>query len=121
MEACQGKALAVLTIVFLVGAGSGALGHWAAVKDADESHLDSAAHLETADVFAIDQLRDDLNLSDQQVESIQFILDQSIMVEADLMNQIRNARREGKNEIFEIFTAEQRSLFEEKMPLASSR
>ena len=120
IEACQGKALALLAMVFVAGAGSGALGHWAAAKDADHPSVVWAPHVDTVEVFDRDQLREDLDLTDEQYQTVQFILDQSIMVEADLMDQIRGARREGKNEILAILTPEQLALFDQKIQRASA-
>lgn len=120
IEACQGKALAVLTVVFVFGVGSGVLGHWATAKGGIGNRLTLAANPDTVELFAIDQLRGDLDLSDEQVQSIQFILDQSIMMEADLMNQIRDDRRAGGDEIRNVLTREQRSLFDLRVQRASS-
>lgn len=120
IEACQGKALAVLTVVFVVGVGSGVLGHWAAAKGGIGNHLTLTADPETVELFAIDQLRGDLDLSDEQVQSIQFILDQSIMKEADLMKQIRDERKTGGDEIRNVLTSEQRSLFDQRTQRLSS-
>jgi hypothetical protein len=111
IEACQGKALAFLAVVFLLGAGSGAVGHWAATRGAVEDGLD----FETSEVFGIERLRLELDLSDDQVVRVQTIIDQSIMTEADLMNQIRDARLEGKRELVDILSEKQQNRFEEML------
>ncbi|MCB9385649.1 MAG: hypothetical protein H6509_13620 [Bryobacterales bacterium] len=109
LTAYREKALGILAIVFVAGLATGVLGTRAYDRHADAANSDP---LQQQVAVAMDRLRGDLNLNDEQAERVQAILDHYIMFEADLLSQVRSLQQQGRKEILEVLDAEQRSKFE---------
>lgn len=112
MDACRGKALALLAVVFALGSGSGVVGYWAFERQSGVEHVAPAVEPGQQVFGAVKELSDQLDLSDDQIGRVQGILDHYIMQEADLLLQLEQLRREGRGEILEILSAQQKSKFE---------
>lgn len=121
LESSQGKALAVLLLVFLGGAASGALGirayqHFAPPEDTAVSPAPSPKLSE----LAVEHLREELELDSTQMSRVQSILDQCIMKQADMYVELRNLQSEGREQILAILNEKQRKKFETLIDQASA-
>lgn len=112
LHARQGQAYALLIAIFLIGAGSGAVGMRAYEH---YKHKPGATNYVygTDTAAAVERLEEEVGLRPQQIEQVKAILDESIMKEADLLNRIRVLQDQGRRRILGILTAEQRAKFED--------
>ena len=107
--ACENKALAVLSMVFLSGLALGAVG----MRAYDRGHPTMSDIHEPAlhspeSVMALEKLTETLELTEDQQSRIHVILDESIMSEADLLGQLREVQADGRRRILGVLTEEQR-------------
>ena len=63
-------------------------------------------------LVALERLDAELDLTQQQSDEIQIILDEHIMLEADLLAQMRALQQQGRAEIMRLLTDEQKKKFE---------
>ena len=115
--ACREKALAILAVVFVAGLATGILG-----TRAYDRHMAkvTADPLEQQRDVAMERLSRDLALDDQQASKVQTILDEYIMLEADLLSQVRSLQQQGRNEILQVLDANQRTKFENMLRKVST-
>ena len=115
--ACQGKALGILSAVFVAGLASGMiLMHVfegdkiiAAVESVEQQAENE--YLQQSKM-AVEDLETRLGLDAEQTARVRAILDESIMSEADLLMQMRQVQQRGRQSILEILRPEQRAEFE---------
>ena len=113
------QVLATLLLVFLCGAASGVLGTklWAR-RNAPK--VSAALRLEhKRDV--LERFKTDLDLSREQVEKIEIILDDFMKYVHDLQVQMDETRAYGKEQILKVLTEEQRKKFERTLAEAQTR
>jgi Spy/CpxP family protein refolding chaperone len=102
------RILAMLFFVFLAGAAVGALTMRFGLHDKMHPH----PRLSDASTLSFNELRTELNLTDDQAEKLRSILDDFVAYHHDLEAQVESYRATGKNRIMQILTPEQRSRFE---------
>jgi len=102
------RILAMLFFVFLAGAAVGALTMRFGLHDKMYPH----PRLADASTLSFNELRTELNLTDDQAEKLRSILDDFVAYHHDLEAQVESYRATGKNRIMQILTPEQRSRFE---------
>ena len=102
------RILAMLFFVFLAGAAVGALTMRFGLHDKMHPH----PRLADASTLSFNELRTELNLTDDQAEKLRSILDDFVAYHHDLEAQVESYRATGKNRIMQILTPEQRSRFE---------
>ena len=121
MDACRGKALAVLVLVFVGGAASGVIGsHVFENVTAATPLVNTPDDLWETRLGALQHLRQELVLDAAQVQHVREILDQCIMHEADLMVRIRVNQNSARERIMKVLNPEQRSKFQSELFAASS-
>ncbi len=116
--ACEGKALLILTAVFLAGIASGGVAMH--VFEAHRTMASAAGSVEqTAEdeyrsqsAVAVEKLKAELALDEEQTQRVRLILDESIMAEADLLMQMRQIQQKGRDKIIDLLRPEQRSRFQ---------
>ena len=122
VDACRGKALTVLVLVFLGGGASGVIG-----SRVFNSVVSPTPVVETRDdlsetkLGALEHLREELVLDAAQVQQVREILDQCIMHEADLMMQIRMNQSSSRESILRTLNEQQRYKFESELLGISSK
>jgi hypothetical protein len=109
LVACREKALGILTVVFVAGLATGILGTRSYDRYAAAPPLDP---LQQETAVAMDRLSRDLELNDEQAAKVRAILDSYIMLEADLLSQVRTLQQQGRKEIIGVLDANQREKFE---------
>ncbi len=113
------QVLATLLLVFLCGAASGVLG----TKLWTRRHAPKASatlRLENKrDV--LERFKTDLDLSQEQVEKIEIILDDFMKYVHDLQVQMDETRSFGKEQILKVLTEDQRQKFERTLAEAQTR
>lgn len=109
LTACQGKVSALLAGVFLAGVLSGGIG----MRIWNQQTAPPTDPVLAESRLALDRLSTELALNPGQVGQVQTILDQYIMLEADLMSQMHSLQSQGRAEILQILDQQQRSRFEE--------
>jgi hypothetical protein len=116
LSSCQGKVTAMLAAVFLAGVLSGGIGMrvWTNKTAPPVDPVLAQSQL------ALRQLSSDLALKPAQVGQVQTILDHYIMLEADLMSQMRSLQNQGRAEILKVLDQQQRSKFEEMVQHTSN-
>jgi hypothetical protein len=109
LVACREKALGILLVVFVAGLATGILG-----TRSYDNHLARAAvdPLAPQKAVAMERLTRDLSLNDDQAGRVQTIIDEYIMMEADLLSQVRTLQQQGRSEILQVLEPEQRTKFE---------
>jgi hypothetical protein len=109
LVACREKALGILAVVFVAGLATGILG-----TRAYDRHSARAAQdpLQQQSAVAMERLNRDLSLNDEQSRKVQAILDEYIMMEADLLSQVHTLQQQGRQEIMQVLEPEQRTKFE---------
>ena len=112
VEFYKGKICGVLFVVFLCGVAAGAVAlkiYQAAVP----SSTVAAGALNPAKdpSAAVEHLREELKLDDQQYSLVHSVLDECIMQEADMVSRIQALRTEGRERIEKILTDQQREQF----------
>ena len=122
VDACRGKALAVLVVVFVGGAASGVIGShvFQSVTPATPV-VKTPDDLAETNLGAVEHLRQELVLDAAQVQHVRDILDQCIMHEADLMMRIRVNQHSARERIMKILNPEQRSRFQSELFEASAQ
>lgn len=112
--ACEGKAFAILSVVFLSGLALGAVGMRAYVlqEPTMSDQFETALHSPES-VMALEKLTEQLQLTEDQQHRIHVILDESIMNEADLLGRLREVQADGRRRILGVLTEEQRTRFDE--------
>ncbi|MDA1316222.1 MAG: hypothetical protein O2968_23125 [Acidobacteria bacterium] len=112
VEFYKGKICGVLFVVFLCGVAAGGVGlrvYQAAVPSLPEDigGLNPASDPSAA----VEHLRDELKLDDQQYSQVHSVLDECIMQEADMVSRIQALRSEGRERIEKILNDQQRERF----------
>jgi len=102
------RILAMLFFVFLSGAAVGAL----TMRSGLHEKMHRQPSLGVATTLSFEQLRHELNLSNDQAEKLRSILDDFVAYHHDLEAQVESYRATGKNRILQILTPEQRARFE---------
>ena len=105
VESCRGKAFAILLLVFLGGAVSGAVG--VKVYNRQMAVTEKGSH------EAVEHLRVELGLNGSQVRRVQSILDECIMKEADHLTQIKGIKDDGRERILKLLNEQQRRKFQQ--------
>jgi len=112
LTACTGKALVILTVVFMSGLTLGVVGMRVLSSQPvpiSEQHSGPFHHQEAG--MAVEELRLQLDLRDDQVSAVHMILDESIMAETNLLDQLQAVQTDGRARILELLDPEQRSKF----------
>lgn len=104
------RVLAVLMMVFLSGAVSGALIMRVGLHE--RMHRGSAPWKSDAAVLSYERLTKELNLTSEQSRQLKGILDDYAKYHEDLQAQLDDWRATGKNQIIRILDATQRQKFE---------
>lgn len=110
LSACKEKAYGILAIVFVAGLSTGVLGVRA--FDRHSGSTVAGGSLEVQTEVAIERLNRDLDLSLDQQQKLQIILDEHIMLEADLLSQMRTLQQQGRSEILQVLTPDQKAKFD---------
>ncbi len=111
VEFYKGKICGVLFVVFLCGVAAGAVA--LRVYQGATQPLEIADGLNRAGdpSAAVEHLRDELGLNDQQYSRVHSVLDEYIMHEADMVSRIQALRTEGRERIEKILNVQQREQF----------
>ena len=107
--ACREKALGILAVIFVAGLATGILGTRGYDRYVEKK---TANPLEQQSAVAIERLRRDLSLDEEQANKVRTILDEYIMMEADLLSQVHTLQQQGRSEILEVLDPDQRTKFE---------
>jgi hypothetical protein len=107
--ACREKALGILAVIFVAGLATGILGTRGYDRYVEKK---TANPLEQQSAVAIERLRRDLSLDEEQANKVRTILDEYIMMEADLLSQVHMLQQEGRSKILQVLDPEQRTKFE---------
>jgi hypothetical protein len=112
VEFYKGKICGVLFVVFLCGVAAGAVG-LRVYQVVLPSAAETAGALDPAGdpSAAVEHLRDELKLDDQQFSQVHGVLDECIMQEADMVSRIQALRSEGRERIEQILNEQQRERF----------
>ncbi len=112
VESYRGKAFLILLVVFLGGAIGGAVSTKIFQRNANVADsAEGTPHVHNASV-TVERLREELDLDTGQVNQLQGILDHCIMKEADLLDQIKYAKEDGRRRILDILNEQQRGKFD---------
>ncbi len=104
------RVLALLLMVFLLGAVSGAL----TMRTGLHSRLHRANLLWRSDQkVTYEQLKTELKLTPDQAAKLTSILDDMVKYRQDMDAEVESFRATGRNRILEMLTPEQRKRFEE--------
>lgn len=111
LDSCQGKALGILVLVFVAGAGSGIIGsHFFPSAPQVSAHgADDDAH---DAALALQHLQEELGLNSEQEAQVKTVLDQCIMMEAELLSKIKVMKAEGRDRILMLLDNHQRQKFQ---------
>ncbi len=110
LDSIQGKALGILLLVFLAGAGSGILGS-RAYQNTLQDQVDDPAGRWRDPVLALQHLQEELGLGSEQVTQVKTVLDDCIMMEAELLSKIKYMKVEGRDRILVLLDNQQRQKF----------
>ena len=120
--ACREKALGILAMVFVAGIASGVIGVRALDRQSASYAAAAASTAREEARLALEELAGDLELDETQRRKVGVILDEHIMMEADLLAQIRRIQQDGRGEIAKVLKHEQRVKFEGmSLPAASGQ
>jgi len=111
LSACRGKAVALVAAIFIAGAASGALGMRMFERHIASAEASGRAAYQDQTLIALDRLTNELSLNQDQVDRVETILDECIMMEADLLTQIRELQQHGRERILEVLEPSQRERF----------
>ena len=112
----KGKIAGVLSVVFLAGMGAGAVG-----TSVYQRQTASALHADSHPAsLAVEHLRDELSLDSEQYAQVRGVLDECIMLEADMLTQIQLLRSDGRERIVKVLNSDQRAKFESLLHQVSS-
>ena len=92
--ACREKALGILAVIFVAGLATGILGTRGYDRYVEKK---TANPLEQQSAVAIERLRRDLSLDEEQANKVRTILDEYIMMEADLLSQVHTLQQQGRS------------------------
>lgn len=112
VEFYKGKICGVLFVVFLCGVAAGAVAlrvYQAGATSAPETA--GALNPASDPSAAVEHLRDELKLDEQQYSQVHSVLDECIMQEADMVSRIQALRTEGRERIEKILNDQQRERF----------
>jgi hypothetical protein len=120
--ACREKALGILAMVFVAGVASGVIGVRAIDRQSASYAAAEAGTAREEARVALEELAADLDLDAAQKRKVGVILDEHIMMEADLLAQIRRIQQDGRGEIAKVLKHDQRVKFEVMaLPAASGQ
>lgn len=112
----KGKIAGVLSVVFLAGMLAGAVG-----TSVYQRQTASAPHADSHRAsLAVEHLRDELGLDSEQYAQVRGVLDECIMLEADMLTQIQLLRSDGRERIVKVLNSDQRAKFESLLHQVSS-
>ncbi len=112
----KGKIAGVLSVVFLAGMLAGAVG-----TSVYQQQAASAPHADSHPAsLAVEHLRDELSLDNEQYAQVRGVLDECIMLEADMLTQIQLLRSDGRERIVKVLNSDQRAKFESLLNQVSS-
>jgi hypothetical protein len=103
---CKVKLFGMVTFLFVCGMAAGAFGwhvthtRWFCKPATALSAEDKAA--------ALEQFHRELELTEQQAQAVESILDQFIMEQAELMARFRTSRISGQERLNQVLTEDQR-------------
>ncbi len=106
LEACHGKAGAVLALVFVLGLTSGILSTYIFSRTVSAEEK-IAIRVEAT----LNDLNGHLQLQPDQVEDVRAVLDDTIMAEADLLNRVKENQIEGRWRIMQFLQPDQQERF----------
>ena len=107
LSSCRDLAITMLAAVFIAGGTLGAVG----MRMFEHSGGHDPGTIDVGGP-AVQKLIDELSLTADQAERVKLILDESIMMEADHLDQIQQIRENGRRRILEILDQDQRLRFE---------
>lgn len=117
----KGKIAGVLSVVFLAGLLAGAVGTTVYQRRTLAGHAASAPHADSHPAsLAVEHLRDELSLDSEQFAQVRGVLDECIMLEADMLTQIQLLRSDGRERIVKVLNSDQRAKFESLLNQVSS-
>lgn len=117
----KGKIAGVLSVVFLAGMGAGAVGTSVYQRQTLAGQAASAPHADSQRAsLAVEHLRDELSLDNEQYAQVRGVLDECIMLEADMLTQIQLLRSDGRERIVKVLNSDQRAKFESLLHQVSS-
>ena len=120
--ACRERALGILALVFAAGVASGVIGGRAIDRQSASYAAAEASTAREEARVALEELAADLDLDAAQKRKVGVILDEHIMMEADLLAQIRHIQQGGRGEIAKVLKHDQRVKFEGMaLPVASGQ
>ena len=112
LSACTGKAMLILTAVFMGGLVLGVLGTRVYNQQPDPLAVQHAGPLHSQQAeLSVTELRTQLDLNEEQVAKIHMILDESIMDETNLLDQLQALQTEARRRILELLDEKQRAKF----------
>ncbi len=111
LVAYREKAFGLLAAVFVAGLATGVLGLRAYDKHARAEPAATTAPKEQT-LVALERLSTNLELTPEQSQEVQIILDEHIMLEADLLAQMRALQQQGREEIMRVLNEQQKKKFE---------
>ena len=112
VEFYKGKICGVLSVVFVCGVAAGAVGLRVYQAVVPAAPVTAGALNPASDPSAaVEHLRDELKLDDQQYSQVHSVLDECIMQEADMVSRIQALRTEGRERIEKILNDQQRERF----------
>ena len=103
------RILTILLMVFLAGAGSGAI----AMRVSMNRKLHNVWFWPKESAITLTKLQQELNLSPDQSAKVKTILDDMVRYREDIDSSAESYRAIGKHRILDVLTAEQRKRFEE--------
>ena len=112
LDSCQGKALGILLLVFLAGAASGIFGGRAYQNTPQADHTHDPAGGWHDPELALEHLQEELGLDSKQVTNVKTILDECIMMEAELLSNIKSMKADGRDRILVLLDNQQRQKFQ---------
>lgn len=108
------RILAVLLLVFVGGALAGALAlkvRWTGAPRPSAS----VPWLESDKVLYLENLKRELDLTPEQSQKIEQVLDDLVMFYQNLQTQMDDLRAQGKKRILQVLTEEQKKKFEKRL------
>jgi Spy/CpxP family protein refolding chaperone len=111
------KILLVLLAVFLCGAGAGAL----LVRVSMPVRAAGPVWQEGGREHTLEMMRKELDLTPEQAQKIETVLDDMVMYYQNLQGQMDDFRADGKRRIISVLTPAQQKKFKEMMESISSK
>jgi Spy/CpxP family protein refolding chaperone len=107
------RILSTLMLVFLAGAGAGALSMRLGLHD--KLHRSAAANSQMSREAVLSNFRTKLDLSGEQAQQIGLVLEDYRLYYQSLQDQLDDLRSTGKNRILAVLNPDQREKFEKMM------